>query len=230
MSIIMRATLHDPAPNTYYGQWPGRKSRCLRASNRRPLPMMSALRAPDSWPLTFRSEISQRIARRCSWKFVCRPKRKVCAQGGVAEQQRSSPPSSCLPRLRGRLSHMFSPSSRVARGNPCALAKRSRGTSFRGAECESPSSTLWRAIQAGLPIEPHETAPDAIARRETAEELESRQEDRAHKSRQSRLARPERRNSRLWLGRRKEVPRLRSGRRKWLNAIDLSLRGRHALS
>jgi hypothetical protein len=21
MSIIMRATLHDPAPNTYYGQW-----------------------------------------------------------------------------------------------------------------------------------------------------------------------------------------------------------------
>jgi hypothetical protein len=22
MSIIMRATLHDPAPNTYYGQWP----------------------------------------------------------------------------------------------------------------------------------------------------------------------------------------------------------------
>ena len=26
MSIIMRATLHDPAPNTYYGQWPGRKA------------------------------------------------------------------------------------------------------------------------------------------------------------------------------------------------------------
>jgi len=26
MSIIMRATLHDRAPNTYYGQWPGEKS------------------------------------------------------------------------------------------------------------------------------------------------------------------------------------------------------------
>src|SRR6185312_3755046 len=26
MSIVMRATLHDPAPNTYYGQWPGRKA------------------------------------------------------------------------------------------------------------------------------------------------------------------------------------------------------------
>jgi hypothetical protein len=26
MSIIMRATLHDHAPNTYYGQWPGEKA------------------------------------------------------------------------------------------------------------------------------------------------------------------------------------------------------------
>jgi len=25
MSIIMRAILHDHAPNTYYGQWPGGK-------------------------------------------------------------------------------------------------------------------------------------------------------------------------------------------------------------
>ena len=25
MSIIMRATLHDHAPNAYYGQWPGEK-------------------------------------------------------------------------------------------------------------------------------------------------------------------------------------------------------------
>src|SRR5690348_11589103 len=40
------------------------KSRCLPASNRRPLPMMSSLRVPDSGPLTFRSEISQGIARR----------------------------------------------------------------------------------------------------------------------------------------------------------------------
>jgi hypothetical protein len=25
--IIMRATLHDPAPNTYYGQWLAKKAR-----------------------------------------------------------------------------------------------------------------------------------------------------------------------------------------------------------
>src|SRR5580698_6050276 len=40
------------------------KSRCFRASNRRPLPIMSALRAPESWPSTLRREISQGIARR----------------------------------------------------------------------------------------------------------------------------------------------------------------------
>src|SRR6185437_5766433 len=39
------------------------KSRCLRASKHRPLAIVSALRAPESWPLTFRSEISQGIAR-----------------------------------------------------------------------------------------------------------------------------------------------------------------------
>ena len=27
MSLIMRATLHDPAPNTYYGQWLGENAR-----------------------------------------------------------------------------------------------------------------------------------------------------------------------------------------------------------
>jgi hypothetical protein len=26
MIIVMRATLHDQAPDTYYGQWPGEKA------------------------------------------------------------------------------------------------------------------------------------------------------------------------------------------------------------
>ena len=39
------------------------KRRCFRASNCPPLPTMSSRRAPDSGPLTFRSEISQGIAR-----------------------------------------------------------------------------------------------------------------------------------------------------------------------
>jgi hypothetical protein len=41
----------------------GREEKPLFAAcNRRPLPMMSSLRAPESRPLTFRSEISQGIA------------------------------------------------------------------------------------------------------------------------------------------------------------------------
>ena len=40
------------------------KSRRFRASNCRPLPIMSSTGAPDSGPLTLRSEISQGIARR----------------------------------------------------------------------------------------------------------------------------------------------------------------------
>jgi hypothetical protein len=42
----------------------GRKRRYFRTSNRRLLPITSSLRTPASWPLTFRSEISQGIARR----------------------------------------------------------------------------------------------------------------------------------------------------------------------
>jgi hypothetical protein len=60
----MRATLHDDAPEHLLWAMAEGKSRCFRASYRRPLPIMSALRAPESWPLTQRSEISQGIARR----------------------------------------------------------------------------------------------------------------------------------------------------------------------
>jgi hypothetical protein len=53
----MRATLHDPAPNTYYGQW-SREKRLFPGLESAPLPMMSARQAPDSGLLAFRSETS----------------------------------------------------------------------------------------------------------------------------------------------------------------------------
>ena len=59
----------------------GRKSRCLRASDRQPLPIMGSLRAPESCPLTVRSEISQGIARRRVGKFCVGQKRKISAPG-----------------------------------------------------------------------------------------------------------------------------------------------------
>src|SRR6185312_16711657 len=87
MSIIMRATLHDRAPNTYYGQWPGEK------------PLFAGLESPA----IARNELTARAgfvafdvpARDFSanrspprWKFVRRPKRKICAPGEGARFQR----------------------------------------------------------------------------------------------------------------------------------------------
>src|SRR6185312_14228496 len=57
----------------------GWKSRCLRASNRRPLPVMSALRAPKSSPLMFRGEISQGNGRRCVGNLSVDQKENLCA-------------------------------------------------------------------------------------------------------------------------------------------------------
>src|SRR6185437_7357340 len=62
----------------------GKKSRCFRASNRQPLPMASSLRAPDSGPLTFRSEISQGIARRRVGNLCVDQKEKSARQAGGA--------------------------------------------------------------------------------------------------------------------------------------------------
>jgi hypothetical protein len=80
MSMIMRATLHDHAPNTYYGQWPEGKAAVCGPRIARPLPIMSSLRAPDSGPLTFRSEVSQGIARRCAGNFCVDQKEKATAR------------------------------------------------------------------------------------------------------------------------------------------------------
>jgi hypothetical protein len=76
MRKIMRATLHDRAPNTYYGQWPGEKALFpglerrsighdeLAASTR-----FGVFDAPE------RNFPGNRPVPR--WKFVYRPKRKI---------------------------------------------------------------------------------------------------------------------------------------------------------
>jgi hypothetical protein len=82
MRKIMRATLHDLAPNTYYGQWPGGKG------------AVSGL----EWPAIGHHELAASAGfvtfdvpkRDCSanrsppgGKFVHRPQRKICASGEV---------------------------------------------------------------------------------------------------------------------------------------------------
>ena len=74
----MRATLHDHAPNTYYGQWPGEKP--LFAGLESPAIAHNELAASAGF-VTF--DVPERdFPGNCSplrWKFVCRPKRKICA-------------------------------------------------------------------------------------------------------------------------------------------------------
>jgi hypothetical protein len=66
----------------------GEKSRCLRAWYRRPLPIMSSLRAPESKPLTVGSEISQGIARRRVGNLCVDEKEKSASQA----KRRVTPP------------------------------------------------------------------------------------------------------------------------------------------
>src|SRR5690242_8988769 len=85
------------------------KSRRLRAWNRRPLPIMGSLRAPDSGPLTFPSEISQGNRSPPRWKFVCRPKRKICA------------PSKVRTSSDDHAAHRFDPKQRVLKNDLLTL-------------------------------------------------------------------------------------------------------------
>ena len=80
MIIIMRATLLDHAANTYYGQWPGEKplfpdfeSPAIAHNELVASARFAAFDVPE------RDFPGNRSPPR--WKFLCRPKRKICAPG-----------------------------------------------------------------------------------------------------------------------------------------------------
>jgi hypothetical protein len=87
----MRATLHDHAPNTYYGQWSGEKA--LSPGLESPAIAHNEL-AGSAGFVTFdvpeRDFPGNRSPPR--WKFLCRPKRKICAPGEVARFERRPTP------------------------------------------------------------------------------------------------------------------------------------------
>jgi hypothetical protein len=83
----MRATLHDHAPNTYYGRWPGEKpmfagleSAAIAHNERAASARVAAFDVPEQDFPGNRSPLR--------WKFVSRPQRKICAPGEVARSQR----------------------------------------------------------------------------------------------------------------------------------------------
>src|SRR3954451_12396633 len=84
--IVMRATLHDGAPNTYYGQWLA-KNAGKHAAKRGAIAHNELAASPGVAPfeVTGRDFPGNRsLARR---KFICRLKTKPCAPGEVARFQ-----------------------------------------------------------------------------------------------------------------------------------------------
>jgi hypothetical protein len=78
----MRATLHDGAPNTYYGQWPGKKA--LFPGLESPSIAQNELVASAGivgFDVRERDFPGNRSPLR--WKFLCRPERKIYALGKV---------------------------------------------------------------------------------------------------------------------------------------------------
>jgi hypothetical protein len=88
--IIMPATLHDHAPNTYYGQWLGKKAL---------FPGLESPAIAHNEPAASAGFVAFDVPERDfpgnrplpRWKFVSRPKRKICAPGEVAQRPRRSP-------------------------------------------------------------------------------------------------------------------------------------------
>jgi hypothetical protein len=85
----MRTIVHDHAPNTNYGQWPGEKP--LFAGLESPAIAHNRLAASARFA-TFDVPLRDFPGNRSPphWKFVCRPNRKICAPGAVARFQRQS--------------------------------------------------------------------------------------------------------------------------------------------
>jgi hypothetical protein len=87
MRKIMREILRDHASNAYYGQWPmekplipGLESPAIAHSERVASARFVAFDVPE------RDFPGNRSPPR--WKFVCRPKRKICAPGEGARFRR----------------------------------------------------------------------------------------------------------------------------------------------
>src|SRR5690349_18070947 len=87
MRKIMRGTLHQSAPNTYYGQWPGAKAAvCGLESPANAHHELAASAGFVAFDVPERDFPANRWSPR--WKFVRRPQRKIRAPGEVARFRR----------------------------------------------------------------------------------------------------------------------------------------------
>jgi hypothetical protein len=90
MSIVMRAILHVRAPNTYYGQWL-RAFAGNRGRNRRAIAHNAFVASAGfvTFGVPERDFPGNRSPLR--WKFIRRPKKKICAPGEGALPATTTP-------------------------------------------------------------------------------------------------------------------------------------------
>jgi hypothetical protein len=82
----MRATLHDGAPNTYYGQWLA-KNAGKHAAKPGAIARNELVASPGVAPFDGPARDFPGNRSPARWKFICRPKVKICAPGEVRFQR-----------------------------------------------------------------------------------------------------------------------------------------------
>jgi hypothetical protein len=83
MIIVMRATLHDHAPNTYYGHWLAKNAGKHRAKYGA-IARNELVASPGVAPFDVAQRDFPGNRPPARWKFVCRPKRKFARQAKCA--------------------------------------------------------------------------------------------------------------------------------------------------
>src|SRR5438045_2894582 len=117
--IIMRATLHDRASNTYYGQWP-RENAAVCGHRLAGIAHNGAGASTKFGVFDAASEISQEIARRLTTEFALGKKEKCAAPSRTGPAAPAAPPASAgsRARRRGRATSSWRPRARRrARGS-----------------------------------------------------------------------------------------------------------------
>jgi hypothetical protein len=79
MIIIMRATLHDHAPNTYYGQWLAQNAG-KHATKWGAIARNELVAGPGVVTFDVAERVFSENSSPARWKFVCRPKKNPRAR------------------------------------------------------------------------------------------------------------------------------------------------------
>ncbi|MBS0522991.1 MAG: hypothetical protein JSS04_05075, partial [Proteobacteria bacterium] len=143
-TIIMRAILHDDAPNTYYGQWIGEKPRFAGLESKAIAHNELAATARFvTFDVRERDFPGNRSPLR--WKFLCRPKRKSAR---LVKWRASSDDHGAPRRLLLAEGCGGSADHRAALGHQCDIDAIYAHTGIKHVDMPVTTASLWAAIAA----------------------------------------------------------------------------------